>query len=72
MHEIKSWKIYSYIHTKDAPSFSYEMKNTLDVPYDTKNMLRWLSNVISVFSWTVDIIDYTAFLIFGNLVFLYL
>ena len=72
MHEIKSWKIYSYIHTKDAPSFSYEMKNTLGVPYDTKNMLRWLSNVISVFSWTVDIIDYTAFQIFGNLVFLYL
>ena len=44
----------------------------LGVPCDTKNMLRWLSNVISVFSWTVDIIDYTAFLIFGNLVFLYL
>ena len=48
------------------------MKNTLGVSYDTKNMLRWLSNVISVFSWIVDIIDYTAFLIFGNLVFLYL
>ena len=48
------------------------MKNTLGVPYDTKNMLRWLSNVISVFSWIVDTIDYTAFLIFGNLVFLYL
>ena len=34
-------------------------------------MLRWLSDVILVFSWTVDTIDYTAFLIFGNLVFLY-
>ena len=31
---------YILIRTKDAPSFSYEMKNTLDVPYDTKNMLR--------------------------------
>ena len=31
---------YILIHTKDAPSFSYEMKNTLGVPYDTKNMLR--------------------------------
>ena len=48
------------------------MENTLGVPYDTKNMLRWLSNVISVFSRIVNTIDYTAFLIFGNLVFLYL
>ena len=48
------------------------MKITLGVPYDTKNMLRWLSNVISVVSWIVDTIDYNAFLIFGNLVFLYL
>ena len=31
---------YILIRTKNAPSFSYEMKNTLDVPYDTKNMLR--------------------------------
>ena len=31
---------YIRIHTKDAPSFSYEMKNSLGVPYDTKNMLR--------------------------------
>ena len=28
------------IHTKNAPSFSYEMKNSLGVPYDTKNTLR--------------------------------
>ena len=28
------------IHTKDAPLFSYEIKNILGVPYDTKNMLR--------------------------------
>ena len=47
------------------------MKNIFGVPYDTKNMLRWLSDVISVFSWIVDIIDYTAFLIFGDIVFLY-
>ena len=31
---------YILIHTKDALSFSYKMKNTLGVPYDTKNMLR--------------------------------
>ena len=31
---------YILIHTKDAPSFSYEMKNTLGVPSDTKNMFR--------------------------------
>ena len=31
---------YILIHTKDSPSFSYEMKNTLGVPYDAKNMLR--------------------------------
>ena len=31
---------YILIHTKDAPSISYEMKNSLGVPYDTKNMLR--------------------------------
>ena len=59
------------IHTKDASSFSQEMKNILGVPYDTKNMFRWLSDVISVFCWIVDTIDYTAFLIFGNIVFLY-
>ena len=47
------------------------MKNILGVPYDTKNMLRWLSEMISVFSWIVDTIDYTAFLILGNIVFLY-
>ena len=47
------------------------MKNILGVSYDTKNMLRWLSDVISVFSWIVDTIDYNAFLIFGNIVFRY-
>ena len=41
---------YILIHTKDAPSFFYEMKNILGVPYDTKNMLRRLSDVISEFS----------------------
>ena len=41
---------YILIYTKDAPSFSYEMKNTFGVPYDTKNMLRRLSDVILVFS----------------------
>ena len=30
---------YILIHTKDTPSFSYEMKNILGAPYDTKNML---------------------------------
>ena len=33
-------KKYILIRRKDAPSFSSEMKNTLDVPYDAKNMLR--------------------------------
>ena len=31
---------YILIHTKDARSFSLEVKSILGVPYDTKNMLR--------------------------------
>ena len=34
-----------------------------------KNMLRWLSDVISVFCCIADTIDHTAFLFFGNIVF---